>query len=348
MGFIFRSNRPPVGTRPGVIQVLEGALPTKVHVVVYDEHQIEEFSLTDKSEIEPLKQRSGVLWIDVQGLGDVEWLRALGQAFGMHALSISDLVHVPQRAKYELYDTYALIITSMVRPNNEIEQLSVVLGDSMVLTFQERYGDVFDPVRSRLRAGKGAIRKSKSDYLCYTLIDAVVDGYFPTLELLGDSLEEIEEELLSSPSVNSLHELYRMRRDLLHLRRALWPLREAIGTLIRDHPKQMKKNTLVFFRDVYDHLLQVIDVLESYRELSSGLMELYLSSTNNRMNEVMKTLTMISTLFIPLSFLAGVYGMNFDHMPELAWKWSYPVFWAIVVLSSLSMLYLFWRRGWLK
>jgi len=350
---MFKKNRPPVGARPGTLVAHEDALEPKITVIDYTHNTLEEAPLEvrELEKLERFKSTKSVTWIDVQGLSDIELLERLGQMFGIHALALEDVVNIPQRPKAEDFDESLLIITHMITaptlPHINAEQLSIFIGPNYVITFQERYGDILERVRTRIRQGKGPIRKSGADYLGYALLDAVVDGYFPLLEGLGEYLEGLEERVISKPTEHTLKEIYEVRRELLKLRRLIFPQREILSTLIRDGSSLIKKSTYVYFRDCYDHAVQVIDVLETFREICGGLMDVYLSGISNKMNEVMKVLTIIATIFIPLSFLAGIYGMNFEYMPELKQDWAYPVFWITIITLGGGMLLYFKRLGWL-
>jgi magnesium transporter len=297
-----------------------------------------------------------VLWLNVEGLSDVSVLEKLGKHFGLHPLCLEDVINVPQRPKLEGYDDYDFLIFRMAMLQAELgdtEQVSLFLGPTYVLTFQERPGDVFEPVRQRLRQKRGKIRYCGADYLAYALLDAAIDGFFPLLEAIGDRLSTLEEAVLSTPTPQTLEQIYLVRRALTSLRRALWPAREAVHAMARGESKLVTEQTSLFLRDCYDHVLQVLDVLESYRDLASGLMDTYLSSQSYRMNEVMKVLTIIATLFIPLTFVAGIYGMNFDpgtspwNMPELHWYWGYPFSLALMAGLAVLLLAFFRRKGWL-
>jgi magnesium transporter len=227
------------------------------------------------------------------------------------------------------------------------EQISLILGPSFVISFQEREGDVFDPIRERIRSGKGRIRKMGADYLAYALLDAIVDDYFIVMEKLGERIEFLEEELVKRPLPETLQTIHHLKREMIFFRKAVWPLREVIGSLERGELPLVKETTRIYLRDVYDHTIQVIDTIETFRDMVSGMLDIYLSSVSNRLNSVMKVLTIIATIFMPLTFLAGIYGMNFKHMPELEWKWGYPAVWIAVILISVSMLTYFKKKGWL-
>ncbi len=292
-----------------------------------------------------------VKWINVDGIHDTELIQKIGERFNIHTLTLEDIANTDQRPKFEEYDNYLVSIMKMLSHDTEIqaEQLAILLLDNnTVLSFQEVHGgDAFDIIRTRLRTGKGRVRKMGADYLAYCLIDAVVDLYFVILEKIGDRIEVLEEELVQDPSKETMRFLHRMKREMIYLRKAVWPMRELINNFERTESKLVKKTTRLFLRDLYDHTIRVIDTVETYRDLLSGMMDVYLSSVSNRMNEIMKVLTIITTIFIPLSFIAGVYGMNFDNLPELHWKYSYYVLWAVMISIALGMVFYFKRRKWL-
>ena len=299
-----------------------------------------------------------VSWLDVMGIGSEDILRRLAKVFDLHPLVLEDVVNVPQRPKVEDFGSQLVFIARMVMPKENgygfySEQVSFVLGKHYLLTVQEEPDrDCFVPVRDRIRTNKGIIRKEGADYLAYSLIDAIIDGFFPVLEDYGERIEELEDEVVTNPSRRTLERIYQVRRELLELRRAIWPQRDAINSLIRDGSDLISPEVRVYLRDCYDHAVQVMDIVETYRELASGLMDVYLSSVSNKMNEVMKFLTVMSSIFIPLTFIAGVYGMNFNtekspwNMPELNWYWGYPAFWALMIAIASALVYFFWRRGW--
>jgi len=292
----------------------------------------------------------GVTWIDVTGLHDVELVAALGRHFGLHPLALEDVVNTGQRPKVEDYEGYLfLILRHFHDQEGELlpEQISLFAMPGVVLTFQEVPGDAFEPVRERLRRGSGRVRSRGSDYLTYALIDALVDRFFPLLEDLGERIEDLEEELIHDPSSHSLDHIYRLRRDLLQLRRTSWPKRELINSLHRGDSHLVSDETRLFLRDCYDHAVEVMEIIETYRELAAGMLDVYLSSVSQRMNEVMKVLTIMATLFIPLTFIAGVYGMNFKYMPELAWRWGYPASLGLMAVVAIGLLYYFRRKDWL-
>jgi len=306
-------------------------------------------------DLEELIKEWPLVWVNVDGLGDAETLRKLGEIFGIHKLALEDVIHVHQRSKVEDYEDHLFIVARMLFDADEkvrTEQISIFLSEGKVLTFQERKGDCLEPVRERIRKGKGRIRGAGADYLAYAILDAVVDAWFPLLEKFGDSLEELEDKVLGAPDKETVEKIHQVKRDLLEIRRTIWPMRETTSSLLREETL-ISEETHLYLRDCYDHVIQILDIVESYREIATGLMDLYLSSVSNRMNEVMKVLTIIATIFIPLSFIAGVYGMNFNpevsplNMPELNWKYGYLAVWTVMAAIGGIMILFFVRRGWI-
>lgn len=349
---LFHKRHPPTGSRPGTLVIADEAQCPVIRVIAYDPGRVTELTPESIEQIPALIGHHHVTWVDVQGLGDEPLLRRIGELFDIHALALEDAVNVPQRPKSEAYEQHYLYITrmTMLRSASEdvdTEQVSIFLGRDYVLTLQERYGDIFDPVRDRIRAGAGPIRNSGADYLAYALIDTVIDGYYPVLERLGDRLEQLEELTLNRARKSVLRQIYDTKRQLLSVRRAVWPQREAVNTLIRDESPLVTPQVRVYLRDCYDHAVQVIDVTETFRELSGNLLDLYLSSVSMRTNDVMKVLTIMASIFIPLTFLAGIYGMNFEGMPELQLRWTYPALLLVMVAIGAGMLFMFWRKGWI-
>ena len=297
-------------------------------------------------------QGEGVTWVNIDGVHDIELVGAFGRAVDLHRLVLEDIVHTSQRAKLEEYPHYLYMVVRMVQWDDEREhitdeQVSLVVGEGWVLSFQERQGDVFDGVRERIRHGRGLIRGRESGYLAYALVDSVVDHYFGVIERVSDRIESLETEVLENPDPGVVERIHRLKREMLLVRRAIWPMREVASRLSRDPLPFITDDTRVFIRDVYDHTIQVIDTVETLRDLLGGLTDLYLTGVSNRMNEVMKVLTMIATIFIPLSFLAGLYGMNFQVMPELAWPWGYPALLGVMSAVAVGMVFYFRRKGWL-
>jgi magnesium transporter len=330
--------------------------PPVITLIQYDRDSIFEGEFDT---FEALMQRfdpAMVNWINVDGLSDVELLRKLGDRFNIHPLALEDVLNTTQRPKVELYADHFFIVSEMIYEVDRriaLEQLSIFLGSSFVMTIQEEsQHDVFEQVRSHLRSGRGYARKMKSDYLAYALLDATVDQFYPILDTLGESVEGIEQELLRKPSRETQRRLYEIKRLLLQLRRTAWPQREIFNTLIRDDSGLISKETQIFLRDCYDHTVQIIDILESYRDLAAGLMDVYLSSLSFRTNEIMRVLTVISSIFIPLTFLAGVYGMNFNteqpwNMPELNWPFGYLLCLGVMACIAAGMILFFKRKNWM-
>ena len=298
-----------------------------------------------------LQGYSSISWINIDGVHQVDIIEKLGAHFVLHPLLQEDVVNTHQRPKFDEYADHLFIVLRMFFFNleeNELEgeQISLIVGANFVISFQERQGDVFDQVRERLRNGKGRIRKKGSDYLAYSLIDAIVDSYYNILEELGENIESLQEQLVAEAKQEDLQIIQHLKRDMIFFRKSVWPLREVIYRLIRDDLPLISKDAVVYLRDVYDHTVQVIDTTETYREMLSAMLDIYLSSVGNKMNQIMKVLTIIATIFIPMTFLAGVYGMNFKYMPELGWKYAYLVFWLFVFSLFLLMLILFKRKKW--
>jgi len=323
-----------------------------ISIINYDRENLTEKELLSIEETCKHKDSPPVNWININGLHDVNMVEKVGQHFDIHPLTLEDIVSTGQRPKVEDFETYLFVVLKMLTFDEQAahissEQISLVLGEHYLLSFEEQKADVFDPVRQRIRQAKGRIRRAGCDYLAYALTDAVVDQYFVVLEKLGEKIEDLEEELLKAPSVATLETTHRLKREMLYFRKQVWPLREVLNSLVKDQSNLIEEATQVFLRDVYDHTIQVVDTIESLRDLLSGLQDLYLSTISNRMNEVMKVLTIMATIFIPLTFIAGIYGMNFKFMPELEWKWSYPVLWVVLVAIFISMLFWFKRKRWL-
>ena len=350
----FRSFVRP-GAPPGTLVVDASAPPPVIRVMAYGPDTLVEKQIADPREIKDLLGRHRVTWINVEGLGDAGTLGLLGEIFGLHPLALEDVVNVQQRAKLERYGDLQFVVVRMaiLETRVQTEQVSLFLGKDFVLTFQERPGDCFEPVRERIRSGRVRIRGGGADYLTYALLDTLIDGFFPLLEAYGERIEEMEDRVVQRPDQRTLGRIHTIKRDLLTIRRTIWPQRELINSLLRDPIPLITDETRVYLRDCYDHAVQIIDMVESYREMASGLMEVYLSSLSNRMNEVMKVLTIIATIFIPLGFIAGVYGMNFNtdrspwNMPEVNWYWGYPAALGLMVVVAGAMLTYFRRKGWL-
>lgn len=325
---------------------------SNITVIDYNLQQVEERQATTAEELAVYKGSGTVTWINVDGTGDAALIEGIGDKFGLHPLILEDIVHTEQRPKCEDYEQYVFLVLKMFylkEGTSEVvaEQVSLVLFDHCVISFQERPGDVFDNVRQRIRTAKGRIRKMGADYLAYALLDAVVDGYYVILESIGERVEEMQEQVFDDPSPEVLRRIYELKRQTGFLRKTVWPLREVAVSLERGEFALIKKATRLFLRDLYDHTIQVIDTIETFRDTISGMLDMYMSSVSNRMNEVMKVLTIIATIFIPVTFIAGVYGMNFEGMPELRWPWAYPAVLALMAGVGLVMVVYFRRKRWI-
>ncbi|HZF12204.1 MAG TPA: magnesium/cobalt transporter CorA [Thermoanaerobaculia bacterium] len=353
----FGTRYQPPGTAPGTLTPLSQPRSAQVRVTVldYSPEHVTEKEVGRIEEVFPFRDTASVTWINVEGLADVELLASLGRHFKLHPLALEDVLNCGQRPKVEDYDDYEFAVLKSLHRGDaelEVEQISLVFGRNYVITFQERPGDSFAPVRERIRKGKGQIRRAGPDYLAYALMDALIDEFFPVLERYGERIEELEDELVDRSSPQSVHQIHALKRDLLVLRRAAWPERDLVNALLRAESPLIHPETKVFLRDCYDHMVQAMDMIETYRELAAGMLDVYLSSVSNRMNEIMKVLTIIATIFIPLSFVAGIYGMNFDpaspwNLPELHWRFGYLYSLGLMAAVALGMLLYFKRKGWL-
>ncbi len=330
----------------------------RVTYIDYDTENVEEKQVSRIEDCFAFKATPTVTWINIDGLHEVEIIEKLGKKFELHPLMLEDILHTEQRPKLEDFEKCIFIVLKMLSYNDEeqmveAEQVSLVLGENFVMSFQERVGDVFDQARERIRNNKGRIRKMGPDYLCYTLLDAVIDSYFTILEKLGEKIETMEDALVVNPTEKILSQIHKLKREMIFLRRSIWPLREVISGLQRRESPLIKETTEIYLRDLYDHTIQIIDTVESFRDMASGMLDTYLSSISNRMNTVMKVLTIIATIFIPLTFIAGIYGMNFNpekspwNMPELNWYWGYPAVLLVMLLILVGMLIYFRRKKWL-
>ena len=343
------------GLPPGTLVHIGEKKRDKVRITIldYNETQLEEKEVKTIEECFPFKDKTTTTWINIEGLHEIDIIEKIGNHFNLHPLLLEDIVNTEQRPKMEDYGEHIFIVLKMLSHDdkaNQIksEQVSIVLGSNYIISFQEGIeGDVFEPVRERIRSGKGRIRKMGVDYLAYSLMDAIVDHYFLILEKLGERIEDIEDELVTNPSQETLRTIHHLKREMISLRKSVWPLREVLGCLERGESSLIQEPTQVYLRDVYDHTIQIIDTIETYRDTLSGILDIYLSSISNRMNEIMKVLTIIATIFIPLTFIVGIYGMNFEHMPELKWRAGYFIVWGIMAIVALSMLFYFRKRKWL-
>jgi len=353
-GLRIRKRTPP-GAAPGTISIDPKAPKPHIHVIAYNKNEVVEREVERVSDLDEFLNDWPTVWINVDGLGDADVLREIAERFGLHRLALEDVVNVHQRAKVEPYDDQLYIVARMItrEPRIDQEQVSIFLGEGYVLSFQERPGDCFDRVRQRIRKGSGRIRQAGADYLAYALLDAITDAYFPCLEVYGDELEEIESSVIQRPDLQVMQRVYAIKRELLSLRRAAWPMREAMNVLIREDSHFVTEETRIYLRDVYDHAIQIIDVVETFRELAASQMDLYLSAVGQRTNEIMKVLTIFAAIFIPLTFIAGIYGMNFDsgasrwNMPELEWRFGYPAVLFVMLATAAGLLWYFRRKGWI-
>jgi magnesium transporter len=323
-----------------------------IHVIDYDETNFLETELSAADACIPYKNKPTVSWINVDGVHNVPLLEKLGDCFGLHRLVMEDILNTDQRPKMEDFGEYVFIVLKMLSNGNNgevvTEQTSIVVGSNFVLSFQEGVeGDVFNLIRERLRNGKGRIRKMSADYLAYSLLDAVVDNYFVILEKFGDKVERLETELIENPTQKTVQRIYQLKRELIFLHNAVWPLREVVGALGKNESPIIGESTVPYFRDVYDHVIHVIDSVDIYREMISSMLDMYLSSVSNRLNEVMKILTAISLIFMPITFIVGVYGMNFKYMPELEWRYGYFLTLFAMLGIGASMFFYFRRKKWL-
>ena len=321
--------------------------------ILYDAVQVEKSTLTLDECAQPAARHEGVIWTNFDGIHDPASLERIGDAYGLHMLTIEDILNTNQRLKIEDYGTYIFVVMKMLSMDaakQEIvaEQVSLVLGEGFVLSFQEDLSvDVFDSVRERLKNPQSKLRSNGADHLCYSLIDAVVDNYYIILETIGEQIEVLDEELLGTPTPATLRNIHKLKRELIYLRRSVWPLRDVLYSLQRNDSPLVLQGTMLFVRDVYDHTVQVIDTLETYRDMLSAMVDIYMSAMSNRLNEIMKLLTIITTVFIPLTFIVGVYGMNFKHMPELSWLYGYAWVWVLMVVIGISMLLFFRKKKWI-
>lgn len=343
------------GLPPGTLIHIgeQRAEASKITVINYDDTFFQEEELTNVEECFPYKDKPSMTWINIDGIHQKEILEKLSGYFGFHPLVMEDIMNTDQRPKMEDYSDYLYIVLKMLYYKDEdntvtTEQISLIIAPHIVISFQEGLeGDVFSFLRERLRNDKGRVRKMGSDYLAYSLIDAIVDSYFVILEKLGEKVELLEDELISDPATETLHEIHYLKREMIFLRKAVWPLREVIGMMMRGESPLIHDSMKIYLRDVYDHTIQVIDTIETLRDMVTGMLDIYLSSVSNRLNAVMKVLTIIATIFIPLTFIVGVYGMNFKYMPELEWRYGYPMIWLVMLTLGISMLIYFKKKNWM-
>jgi magnesium transporter len=355
MSRLMKKRSKKVGMAPGTLLHIgeEPTGHTKVELIEYDSGHLEKRALTSLKECAIPKPAPTVTWINVEGVSQAEVMQHFGECFGIHPLVLEDILATDQRPKAEDYGDYLYVVLKMLAidaKTGEVraEQLSLILGENYVLSFQEGLeGDVFEPVRVRIRNEKGRLRCTGADYLLHALLDVIVDNYFLVLERLAERIEEIENELIENPTTATVHAIYGLKREMLFLHKAVWPLREVVGSLQRRDSQLIQDATVIYLRDLYDHTIQVVDTLETLRDMLSGMLDIYLSSVSNRLNEVMKVLTIIATIFMPLTFVTGLYGMNFKHMPELEWHYGYFMVLAVLASIIIGMLVFFRRKRWI-
>lgn len=324
----------------------------RISIMNYSKDHIEEIHNASLDDCARVSDGSNILWINVNGIHEVNTIQSLANLFGLHPLTTEDISNTSQRPKAEEFENYIFFALKMLlydEVSNSIdnENVSVILGNNYVISFQERDSDVLDSVKERIRSSKGRIRNESTDYLAYAIMDRVIDGYFDVLERLGDHIEQIDDEILAAPDATHMKELHLLKREIVFLRKAVWPLREEISAIEKIGSRLIGDSIRPFLRDLYDHTIQIIDMVETYRDIISGMHETFLSIISNRMNEVMKVLTIIGTIFIPLTFIVGIYGMNFENMPELKWTWGYFGLWCFIIVLGLTMLVIFKKRKWL-
>lgn len=356
----FNKRSGKTGLAPGSLIHIGAKKSEKVEITVidYNSEVYNEKELKTIEEVYPYRDSPTASWININGLHETNILEKIGNHFGVHPLVLEDILNTNQRPKIDEFEDYIFVVLKMLTYNEqkqkiESEQISIIIGYNFVISFQEQSGDVFEPLRKRLTNEKSRIRKCGADYLAYAILDAIVDNYFIILEHLEERVDLLEDSLLKNPSQNTLHEINRIKREVIFLTRSIWPLREVIGTLSKGDSTLIDKNTLLYIRDVYDHIVQLIDTLENFKDLISQMLDIYLSSINNKMNEIIKVLTIIATVFMPLTFIVGLYGMNFNtetspwNMPELNWYWGYPFTLLTMAFIAIIMLFFFKKKKWI-
>jgi magnesium transporter len=347
-----KTNKP--ATAPGTIRYFgkKQEAQVELYLMDYNESEMVEKKIGSLKELVDYEGKPSITWVNITGVHNEGIIKELGEYVGVHPLVMEDMVNTTQSPKVEEFDDYLFVILKMASYDEEqqevvMEQLSMILGVDYVILLQENKAEILDGLRERIRQSRGKFRKLGSDYLLYAIIDAIVDHYFNVLERLGEDIEKMEEDLVSSPDKNLLLNIYRLKKELAFLRKSIWPMREVAGNLYRMEHKLVQDGTKVFLRDVYDHTIQVVETVETFRDMASGMLDLYLSTTSNKMNAIMKVLTIFAAIFIPLTFLAGVYGMNFEFMPELHYKLAYPIWWGVTIVLGVGLLIYFVRKKWL-
>ena len=348
---MFQKQNPEIGARPGTLAIPPGSPFPKITVVQYDTDSVERNEIENAEELRALRDPERVTWVDIQGLGDEATIRTIGGIFELHPVALENAVNVPQRAKTDLYEHHQLIIARTPQIDEKglvrTPQVCFVVGKQYLLTFQERYFGFFDPIRERLQTGIGPIRTKGPDYLAYALIDAMIDRYYPVAQHLADSLEELEDIVVENPHPDVLARIHGLRRQLVVLRRIGWPQREAVNAMLREQTPFFGDQEKVYLRDTYDHIAQIVELIDSARDMASDLADAYLSNVSHRTNEIMKVLTLMASIFIPLTFVAGIYGMNFENMPELQTRNGYFAIWGVMIVLGVGMTLYFRRRGWI-
>ena len=351
---IIKKRKKKIGLPPGtpVFVGRKKIEETRITLLDYDEKKCEEMEIKKVEEALPFKEKPTITWVNIDGLHDVSILEKFGEYFNLHPLLLEDILNTDQRPKIDDFEKHLYIVLKMLNYNEErgsviIEQVSLILGENYVLSFQERPEDIFDPIRERIKGKKGKIRSYGADHLFYALIDVIIDNYFLILERLSERIEFLEEEVVSSPGTETIQTIHSLKTNIIFIRKAVWPLRELISRLERGGSVLVRPETEKYIRDVYDHTIQVIDTVETLRDIVSGMLDIYLSSISNKMNEVMKVLTIIATIVIPMTVISGIYGMNFQSMPELAWPFGYPMALLLMLSVAIIMISYFWRKGWL-
>ena len=354
---MFRKQHPQIGARPGTLLISADALPTKIRVTRYGRAGIEEKTIGpgedgDGYDFTARIDPSCVTWIDIQGFGNVARLQSIAQQFHVHPLAMESVVNVPQRPQAALHGEQLLIVARVVKIETErldirLPQLSIFLGPNYVVTVQDTYTETMAPVRQRLEQADGQLRRLGPDYLAYAILDTVIDGYYPALEIIGEELEDLESQVIANPHPKLLNRVNLIRNRLVNMRRTIWPQRDAVGALVHGNHAMISSEVRTYLRDTHEHCIQTSEVAEMYRDMATGLLNTYLSSVAHRSNEVMKVLTIMSSIFVPLTFIAGIYGMNFENMPELSFRWAYPAVWLAMLTTACTMLGFFWWKGWI-
>ena len=359
MSRFYRKTFKKAGEAPGTLISSATSGEVKIHVLAYNIEKVIDEEVNDIESAFDIKLEGGVTWINIDGLSDINAIEKIGEKLNIHKLTLEDILSIGQRPKFEEYGEYIFVVLKMLFFNEskgrvESEQLSIILTKDYVVTFQEKVGDVFENIRVRLKKENAKMRKLNTDFLLYSLVDAVVDHYFIVLEKIGEKIEHMEDQVIDNPVPKTLKQIHKIKSDMLFLRKSVWPLREVVNTLTKTDSSTINDSTHIYFRDVHDHTVQVIETIETLKDMAGGLLDTYLSSVSNRMteasnrmNEVMKILTIFASIFIPLTFIAGVYGMNFEYMPELKWMYGYPMIWAVMIIMTLVMLIYYRKKKWI-